>query len=451
MNITKENVDNLNAVLKVTVEKADYAEKVEKILRDYRRTASVKGFRQGNAPMGMIRRMYYVPILADEVNKLVSETLVDYIGKEEIRILGEPLAKMDAENKIDFENDETFEFSFDLGLSPEINLEITEKEKFPYYTIKVARKELDEYKDNVAKRYGEFISVETAGDDELLKGSLIQLAEDGTEVEDGIRVDDISMSLDMMKDKDQLKLFKGAKKGSEIAFDVKKAYPNNTEIATLLRIDKDQVDLINGSFKCVISDIQKFAKSEIDQDLFDKVYGEGEVKSEKEFEDKLKEEMKRQYDMESEYRFGIDVKETLIKKAAIGLPVEFLKRWLLETNENMTEEQVEQEFSSYEDDFRWQLIKDHLYKKHSITVTEDDIRQSAREVARAQYQQYGIYDIPDEYVNNYAEDMLSKKDEARRLADRKLEEKLLTFIKNTAKLEEKDITVDKFKKLFETK
>jgi len=358
---------------------------------------------------------------------------------------------MDAENKIDFENDETFEFSFDLGLSPEINLEITEKEKFPYYTIKVARKELDEYKDNVAKRYGEFISVETAGDDELLKGSLIQLAEDGTEVEDGIRVDDISMSLDMMKDKDQLKLFKGAKKGSEIAFDVKKAYPNNTEIATLLRIDKDQVDLINGSFKCVISDIQKFAKSEIDQDLFDKVYGEGEVKSEKEFEDKLKEEMKRQYDMESEYRFGIDVKETLIKKAAIGLPVEFLKRWLLETNENMTEEQVEQEFSSYEDDFRWQLIKDHLYKKHSITVTEDDIRQSAREVARAQYQQYGIYDIPDEYVNNYAEDMLSKKDEARRLADRKLEEKLLTFIKNTAKLEEKDITVDKFKKLFETK
>lgn len=451
MNITRENVDNLNALLTVTVEKSDYEEQVDKVLRDYRRNANIKGFRQGNAPMGMIRRMYYVPVLADEVNKLVSQSLYDYLGKEEIRILGEPLAKVDKEKSIDFEKDEQFEFQFELGLSPEIKLEITEKEKFPLYKIKVAKKELEEYKENVAKHHGEFVSVDEAGNDELIKCNLVKVNKDGEAVEEGISVEDVSMSLEMMKDKDQQQLFKGAKKGDEIIFDVKKAYPNDTEIASLLRINKDQVPLIDGTFKCTINDVQKFDKAEINEELFNKIYGEGEVKTEAEFDSRLKEEMKSQYDRDSDYRFGIDVKEILTKKAKIDLPVEFLKRWLLETNENMTREQVESEFSQYEDDFKWQLIKDHLYKVHDIKVDEKEIRDSAREVARAQYQQYGIHDIPDEYLDNFANELLSKKEEARRITDRKLEEKLLNFIKNTAKIEEKEISLEKFRNLFDTK
>jgi trigger factor len=451
MNITRENVDKLNALLTVTVEKSDYAEKVDKVLREYRRNANLKGFRQGNAPMGMIKRMYYVPVLADEVNKLVSESLFEYISKEEMRILGEPMAKKDEEKTIDFEKDENFEFQFELGLSPEITLEVTEKDKFPFYKIKIDKKELEDYRDNVAKRYGEFISVDTAGNSELIKGNLVKVNQDGEEAEGGINVEDISMSLDMIKDDSQQKLFKGAKKGDEIIFDVKKAYPNDTEVASLLRINKDEVALIDGTFKCVIKDIQKFEKAAINQELFDKVYGEGVVKSEAEFTEKLKEEMARQYERESDYRFGIDVRDALIKKAKLDLPIDFLKRWLLETNENMTSEQVESEFSNYEDDFRWQLIKDHLYKTHEIKVDEQEIRDSAKEVARAQYQQYGIMDIPDEYLDSYANELLSKKEEARRITDRKLEEKLLNFIKNTAKVEEKDISVDKFKKLFDTK
>jgi trigger factor len=451
MNITRENVDKLNALLTVTVEKSDYAEKVDKVLREYRRNANLKGFRQGNAPMGMIKRMYYVPVLADEVNKLVSESLFEYISKEEMRILGEPMAKQDEEKTIDFEKDENFEFQFELGLSPEITLEVTEKDKFPFYKIKIDKKELEEYRDNVAKRYGEFISVDTAGNSELIKGNLVKVNQDGEVAEGGINVEDISMSLDMIKDDSQQKLFKGAKKGDEIIFDVKKAYPNDTEVASLLRINKDEVALIDGTFKCVIKDIQKFEKAAINQELFDKVYGEGVVKSEAEFTEKLKEEMARQYERESDYRFGIDVRDALIKKAKLDLPIDFLKRWLLETNENMTSEQVESEFSNYEDDFRWQLIKDHLYKTHEIKVDEQEIRDSAKEVARAQYQQYGIMDIPDEYLDSYANELLSKKEEARRITDRKLEEKLLNFIKNTAKVEEKDISVDKFKKLFDTK
>jgi trigger factor len=395
--------------------------------------------------------MYYVPVLADEVNKLVSQSLYDYMSKEEIKILGEPLAKKNEEKSIDFEQDEQFEFQFELGLSPEIDLEITEKEKFPYYKIKVAKKELEEYKENVAKHHGEFISVDAADKDELIKCNLDKVNKDGEVVEEGISVGDVSMSLEMMKDKDQQLLFKAAKKGDEIVFDVKKAYPNDTEVASMLRINKDEIPLIDGKFKCTINDVQKFEKAEINEELFNKIYGEGEVKTEAEFEEKLKEEMKVQYERDSEYRFGIDVKEILTKKAKINLPVEFLKRWLLETNENMTQEQVESEFSQYEGDFKWQLIKDHLYKVHEIKAEESEILDSAREVARAQYQQYGINDIPDEYLDNFAKELLSKKEEDRRITDRKLEEKLLNFIKNTAKIEEKDISVEKFRKLFDTK
>ncbi|MCF8346610.1 MAG: trigger factor [Bacteroidales bacterium] len=451
MNITTENVDKLNAVLTVTVEKADYEEKVNKVLKDYRRNASIKGFRQGNAPMGMIRRMYYVPVLADEVNKLVSESLFEHISKEELRILGEPLAKRDEEKTIDFEKDENFEFSFEIGLSPEVSMEISSKDKFPYYKIKIDKKEFEEYKDNVAKRYGEFITVDAADKSEMIKCNLVMVDEKGEEVEEGIRVDEVSMSLDMMKDDGQAKHFVGAKKGDEIVFDLKKAYPNDTEIASILRIEKERVPMIHGMFRCVINDVQKFEKAEIGQELFDKIYGEGVVKSETEFIDKLKEEMAVQYERESEYRFGIDVREVLINKAKMDLPVDFLKRWLVETNENMTMEQVEEEFSQYEDDFRWQLIKDHLYKVHEIKVNEEEIRESAKDVARAQYQQYGIMDIPDQYLDNYAAELLSKKEEARRITERKLEEKLLNFIKNTAKIDDKDISVEKFKKLFEKK
>lgn len=451
MNIVKENVDNLNAVIKVSVEKADYEGNVDSKLKEHRRNAQVKGFRQGNAPMGMIKNMYYVPIKAEEVNKVVSESLYNFIQTEELRILGEPMAKANEEMTFDFEKDENFDFVFEIGLSPEINVEVSEKDKYPYYKIKVGKKEFDDYKESVAKRYGEFVTIDAAGDDELIKCTLVKVNKDGEEVEDGIRTEDVSMSLDMMKDDDQKLLFKARKKGEEVIFDVKKAYPDDTEIASLLRIDKDEVALIDGAFKCIINEIQKFEVATINKELFDKIYGEDVVKTEEEFDEKLKEEMSTQYERDSEYRFSVDVRETILKKAKVELPVEFLKRWLVETNENLTPEQIEEDFANYEDDFRWQLIKDHLIKQQEISVNEEEIMESARESARNQYYQYGIMDIPEEYLDNYAKELLSKKEEARKIADRKLEEKLVNFIKNTVKIDDKEITVDKFKKLFDTK
>ena len=348
-----------------------------------------------------------------------------YLQENEIKILGEPLPHKDEEQKIDFEKDTEFEFKFDLGLAPELNMEVTPKDKVPYYKIKVDKKQKDEYNDSLLQRYGEFKAVDKAGNDELIKGMLVKVDKDGEEVENGIRVENVSMSLEMMKDDDQKVLFSGAKGGDEVVFDVKKAFPNDTELASLLRMDKSEIPLIEGTFKCMIDEVMKFEKAEVGQELFDKVYGEGEVKSEEEFEKRIKEEIALNYERESEYRFMVDSREAMIKKAKIDLPVEFLKRWMVETNENITEEQVNEDFEKYEDDFRWQLIKEHLLKQQEIKVSEEEALEMAKGIALNQYMQYGISNVPDDYLENYAKEMMSKPEEARRIYEQKGEEKLI--------------------------
>jgi len=449
MNITQENTDKLNAILNVKVEEADYMERVDKVLRDYRRQAKVDGFRPGKVPMGIIKKMYHTPVLVDEVNKLVSESLFEYLKENNVNILGEPLPHKDGEQKFDFENDKEFEFKFDLGLAPEFNLEVTAKDKVPYYKIKVDKKQQDEHKDALLGRFGEFISVDKAGKDELIKGTLVKVDKEGKEVENGIRVENVSMSLDMMKDEDQKILFSGAGSGAEVIFDVKKAYPNDTEVASLLRIDKAEVAMLEGTFKCVIEEVQKFEKAVIGTEFYDKVYGEGEVKTEEEFTKRVIEEIALNYERESEYRFMVDAREALIKKAKIDLPVEFLKRWMVETNEQITEEQVKEDFEKYEDDFRWQLIKESLLKQQDIKVSEEEALEAAKGMALNQYMQYGISNVPDEYLENYAKEMMSKPEEARKFYEQKGEEKLISYIKSTVKLDEKEVSSEKFRKLYE--
>ncbi len=449
MNISLENIDKLNAVLHVKVEQADYEERVDGVLKDYRRKASVDGFRPGKVPMGLVRKMYHTPVLVDEVNKLVSESLFTYLQENDVKILGEPLPHKDEEQKVDFEADKEFEFKFDLGLSPELTMEVTTKDKIPYYKIKVDNQQKEEYTDSLLQRYGEFKSVEKAGDAELIKGTLLKVDKEGNEVENGIRVEGVSMSLEMMKDDDQKMLFSGTAGGDEVVFDVKKAFPNDTELASLLRIDKTEVAMLEGTFKCFIDEVMKFDKAEVGQELWDKVYGEGEVKSEEDFTKRIEEEIALNYERESEYRFMIDTREAMIKKAKIGLPVEFLKRWMVEANKEMTEEQVNADFDKYEDDFRWQLIKEHLLKQQEIKVSEEEALEAAKGVALNQYMQYGISNVPDDYLENFAKEMMTKPEESRRIYDQKAEEKLVAYIKSTVKVDEKEVSSEKFRKLYE--
>jgi len=449
MNILQENSDKLNAILNVKVEQADYAERVEKVLKDYRRQAKVDGFRPGMVPMGIIKKMYHTPVLVDEVNKLVSESLFNYLQENKVNILGEPLPHKDEAKKFDFEKDTEFEFKFDLGLAPELRLEVSAKDKVPFYKIKVDKKQQDEYKDQLLQRFGEFKAVDKAGNDELIKGSLVKVDKEGNEVENGIRVDNISMSLEMMKDDDQKVLFSGAVGGDQVVFDVKKAFPNDTELASLLRIDKTEVAMLEGTFKCFIDEVQKFDKAVPGEDFYNKVYGEGEVKTEEEFTKRVSEEIALNYERESEYRFMVDAREALIKKAKIDLPVEFLKRWMVETNEQITEEQVAEDFEKYEDDFRWQLIKEHLLKQQDIKVSEEEALEAAKAMALNQYMQYGMSNVPDEYLENYAKEMMSKPEESRKFYEQKGEEKLISYIKSIVKLDEKEVSSEKFRKLYE--
>jgi trigger factor len=449
MNISLENTDKLNAVLNVKVGLEDYEERVDKVLKDYRRKARVDGFRPGMVPMGMIKKMYYTPVLVDEVNKMVSESIFDYLNEHHVHILGEPLPHVKEEQHIDFRNDKEFVFKFDLGLAPEIELEVTAKDKIPYYKIKVDKSQRDEYKESLLQRFGEFNAVKKAGDKELIKGTLVKVDKEGNEIENGIRVEQVSMSLDMIKDDEQRLLFSGASAGDEVVFNVKKAYPNDTELASLLRMDKTEVAMLEGTFKCKIDEVLKYEKAKPGKEFYEKVYGEGAVKNEEEFNQRVSEEIALNYERESEYRFTVDARAALIRKAKIELPAEFLKRWMVETNEQITEEQVEEDFEKYEDEFRWQLIKEFLLKQQDIKVTEQEALEAAKEMALNQYMQYGLSNVPDDYLENYAREMMSKPEDARKFYEQKGEEKLISYIKSTVKLEEKEVSSEKFRKLYE--
>ena len=427
----------------------DYQSKVEEVLKDYRKKAKIDGFRPGMVPAGLIKKLYYKPVLAEEINKLISENLMNYIKEEKLKILGEPLPHKQTEKLIDFDKDTEFEFSFDLGLYRDFSLNISDKDKIVYYNIKVEDSIIEEYKENVAKRFGDFSPVDAAGKDELIKGNLSQLNADGNVADDGIRAENISMSLDMMKDETVKKLFKGKKAGDKVDFDLRKAYPSDVELSSLLRIDKELVASIEGLFRIDIAEILEFKKHEINQELFDKVYGENQVKSEAEFLEKLVGELKVNYERESNYKFALDSKDYLINKAKVELPVEFLKRWILEANEKMTAEQIEKEFSEYEKEFQWQLIKDQIIRENDIKVTEEELLEYAVNMAKNQFYQYGLYNVPEEHIAQYAKEQLSKKDEARRLYEQKFEDNIYKFMKEKVKLDKKETTAEKFKKLFE--
>jgi trigger factor len=449
MNITKENLNDLNAVVSIKLVAEDYHQKVEDVLKDYRKKAKVDGFRPGMVPLGLIKKIYYKPILADEINKLVSESLMNYIQDEKLRILGEPLPHAGQENSIDFDNDTEFEFSFDIGIVPDFKLNISNKDKIIFYTIKVEDKVIDEYEENVTKRFGDFLPVKKAKGDELIKGILKQVDDTGNIIEGGFSVDEASFSLDMIKDEAIKKLFVGSKPGGQIIFDLRKAFPNDPELVTLLKIDREKAAEITGPFQVNIKEILKFEKHPVDQDLFNKTFGEGIVKSEEEFREKIIEEIKANLERESNYRFALDCKKYLIKKAGLTLPVDFLKRWLLETNDKIKAEQIDKEFEEYEEEFEWQLIKDQMVRENEISVSEEELFEYAFMMARNQFYQYGLYNVPDEHIEKYAREQLTRKEDARRLRDQKYEDKIITFMKDTVKLDKKDITSEKFKKLFE--
>ncbi len=443
MNISLEKIDVLNASVLIEIAPDDYKEKVEKVLGDYRKKASIKGFRPGKVPMGMIRKMAGTQVLADEVMKMVSDEMYKYIITEKINLLGEPLPNED-HPPVDFDNDTSFSFKFDLGLSPEIDLSFANKTKITRYKIKIDEKMIDEYAEDICKRFGSFHPVEEVNQDEMLKGDFKQISDD-----EPIVKEDASILLSAMKDASIKKKFKGAKVGDVISFNLKKAYPNDTEIAALLSIDKEVAANISSDFLFTIKEITLHKPAELNQELFDKMFGEGTVKSTEEFRAKLAEEIQKSLTNEIENKFMMDLKDTIVKKADISLPDEFLKRWIVAANKDITKEQLEEDYPQYENELKWQVIKSDIVKKNELKVSEEELREHAIMTARMQFIQYGMANVPDEHLQSFADTMLEKEEDKKRMYDAKLDEKILKFLKEQVSINEKEISKDKYNKMIE--
>ena len=449
MNIVREDKNDLTAVLKVQITEKDYSEKVENTLKDYRKKARIDGFRPGKVPAGLVKKMYGKGILIEEVNKLISESLTNYIRDEKLNILGEPLPSKD-QKTIDFDTDSEFEFLFDIALSPEVEVKLSKKDKVPYYDIKVDKKLLETHTDNYARKFGEFKDVDETTDKEMLSGNFTQLDAEDKVLEDGIKADDVRITIEYIKDEEIKTVFGGKKIGDNVIFDVRKAYPSDSEIASMLKIDKEVAKNLTGNFQFEITKIQKFDKAEINQDLFDKAFGKDVLKSVDEFNAKLTEEIKTNFKKDMDYRFMIDAKNKFVEKLNPELPTEFLKRWLIAVNEGkFTPEQIEAEFPKFEEDLKWQVIKDQIIRENEIKVEESEIVELAKEITAAQFAQYGLANLPDDQLAIYAQEILKKDSERRNLYERKFEDKVVDFIKESIKLDEKEVTTEEFQKLWE--
>jgi len=447
MNITRDNIDELNAVLKVQVVKDDYEEKVTEVLKDYKKKANIKGFRPGKVPFGLIKKMYGNSVQLEEINKIISDGLSKYITKEKLEILGDPLPKTDDNERIDLDTQEEFEFSFEIGLAPEFEVKLTGRHKVPYYEIKIDKKLRNDFLDNYRRRFGTYEEADEVSEDDVLRGNIVKLSDEDEILEETIK-NDSSLSVKVIKDEAVKKEFIGSKPGNTIEFDIRKSFPNDHEIAGLLQTEHDKLGGVDGKYRFTINAVNRFRMADVNQELFDRVYGEGTVKSEDEFMKKLDEEIRENLSKESEYKLNLDARNMVIDITAFDLPEGFLKKWLLKTNKEISKEQVEKDFADFLKDLRWQLIRNKIAKENEIKVEEQDMVNEAKEFTRMQFQQYGIFNAEDSQLESYAREILKKEDDYRRIADKVIDDKVINKVKEEIKIDTKKVSTEEFNKLF---
>ena len=451
MNVSLQNIDKVSALLTVKLEKADYQEKVDKALKSFRQKAQMPGFRKGMVPMSLIKKMYGKSVLAEEVNKLLSETVFKYIQDNKVNILGEPMPDEDKQPAIDFDTMEEFEFLFDIALAPEFKAEVSAEDKVDYYDIEVS----DEMVNNQIKAYtqrnGKYEKVDTYADKDMLKGLLAELDEEGNAKEGGIQVEGAVMMPAYMKNDEQKVIFANAKVNDVLVFNPHTAWDGNpAELASLLKIDKESAAEMKSDFSFQVEEITRFVEGELNQEIFDQVFGEGTVKTEEEFRVKVKEAIAKQFVADSDYKFLIDLRKVLMEKVGkLEFPDALLKRIMRANNPDKDEKFVEDNYGKSIEELTWHLIKEQLVKANDIKVEQQDIANMAREATRAQFAQYGMLNIPDELVENYVKEMLKKKESVEGLVNRVVETKLTNAIKPQVTLEHKSISAEDFNKMFE--
>lgn len=448
MNISLQNVDSVSAVLTVQIEKADYQEKVEKALKTLRQKVNMPGFRKGMVPAGLIKKQYGVSVLAEEIDKLLQEKVFEYIRENKVNMLGTPLPK---ENQVNFETEENFEFSFDIALAPEFNVELSANDNVDYYDINVTDEMVDQQVKMYTQRTAKYEKVEDYQDNDMLKGLLAELDENGNTKEGGVQVEGAVMMPVYMKNDEQKAIFNGAKTNTVLVFNPSVAFDNNeAELASLLKLKKEEVADHKGNFSFQIEEITRMIPGELTQELFDQVLGEGKAHNEEEFRAQIKETIAKQFEADSDYKFLIDVRTYLTNKIGkLEFPDALLKRIMLDNNKEKGEEFVAENYEKSLEELTWHLIKEKLVAANDIKVEQGDLTNMAKEATRAQFAQYGMINVPEELLENYSKEMLKKQESVETLLNRVVESKLSETLKGQVTLNHKAVSAEEFNQMFQ--
>jgi len=438
MDITKENVDDLNAILKVKIAPADYSERYDKALKKYQKKVDMPGFRPGKVPVDLVKKRFGKHILVEEINDMLSESLHKYISENKIDILGNPLPKDD--NHIDFDHQTEFEFQYDLGLAPKLNVELSAKDTYPYYTVLIDDDLINKHIDHFRRNFGQVIHPEASEEKDVLVGDFVEVDAEGNVVPGGI----FKTTLIAVE-----KITNAANKGKLIGVkkDDKVILQNLADDASyIFEILELPAEKLNGlSLQFTLKNLSRIMQAEVNQELFDKIYGAGKVNSEEEFRNKIREELSVMYTGDSDRKFMNDVVSSLLAKANLSLPENFLKRYLVATNkEKISAEQVEKEYHSYSDALKWQLIENYLLKTHQIAVPAEEVEQYFTHLVKMNYAKHGISDVPDEQLKKSVKKVMEDEKQIRNAYDRLYDLKLIELFKKTFTLEKKEVPINEF-------
>lgn len=449
MNVTRENVGELNALLKVQVEAADYKDRVEQTLTDYRKKANIPGFRQGKVPMGMIKKQYGKAVLADELNKLVSDALFKFIEEEKLDMLGNPLPKEDGDGvKGDFENPDVFEFTYEVGLSPKLEIKLSSKSKYDYTKVKVDDKLIDKQVNDLRRRYGKLVSTDEVADNDLVLGQFVELDENN-EIKAGGILHSSTISMEFIEDKKTKKELIGKKVGEQVVLSAEKVSKGEADKAAMLGVKPEDLESIGDKFQFTINEVKLMEPAELTQELFDKLFGEGVVASEDDMRKKIAEDLEKMFAQDSEKILARRITNDLIEKTEVNLPDDFLKRWILasQKEQSLSMEDIEREYDNYVKGLKWQLIQKEIFNANDLRLQNDEVVAFTKGLLANQYAQYGIPAPEDAELTQSAQQVLSNREEAERIYDMVAENKLISFFKSTVKLNEKEVEYDEYIKI----
>ena len=434
MKVEQVKINDLSYELVVSIEKADAQDKKKKALSEYRRKAEIRGFRKGMAPMSLIEKMHGVQALVEAVNQMISEGINNHIAENQLNILGEPLPNEEKQKSIDWENDESYEFVFDIALSPKVEFTLDSNDKIVSYNVAVSEEAKKAYKSNMLKQFGKLENIEEVKDEESFIVADLEQGEN--------KVEGTYVTLRQMADEAKAQ-FLGKKVGESFDVNVNETFVNETDRAALLKVKKDELATVEPMWKVTVKEVKTFVEAEQNQDLYDRMFGEGVVTDEAGFDAKIVERIAQEYKQEADFRFVLDAREYLLNKTNIELPEEFMKKWLYTINEGkFTMEDIEKDFALFCKDFRWQMISQYIMREQKMEITREEVLEVAKQMARYQFAMYGLNDVPAEQLNHYAESILANEKEGRRIVEKTEQDKVIGYVKSVVTLEEKEISIE---------